>query len=257
MESAAALLKQLEALAPWHFDLEIAHGLRTIQGNRERYEDAAVRNVAVVRPEEMEPLLRRVYPEGLCGRSFLDAACNSGGYSFLAKRLGADRTFGFDARELWIRQAEFLKRHWPGDTSGMRFEQRGIHDLESEEKFDVALFKGVFYHLPDPIAGLERVAKLTHELIIVDSETDGERGDLCLRLNFEEEEHVMSGVHDLAWFPSGPDLLARVLQWLGFPEVREIAWHTKHSPRRRAPGRCRVIGARSAALLARFDATPG
>ena len=39
------------------------------------------------------------------------AACNCGGYSLVASDLGA-HSFGFDVRDRWIRQAQFLKRHF-------------------------------------------------------------------------------------------------------------------------------------------------
>lgn len=246
------LLKQLQELAPWHFDLPLSDGLKTSDGNREQYDDSNVQRVAVIDPYELAPLLRRIHPDGLRGKRFLDVACNGGGYSIVAKSLGADLAVGFDAREHWVRQARFLAEQL--QVKGTRFFTADLLSFTSDERFDICLFKGIFYHLPDPVAALRRVADLTDEVIIVDTETDGRRGDLCLRPHREGQTHIMSGVHGLAWWPSGPDLLAVILEWLGFSETREIFWNSKNVQHRGSPGRCRIIGARSPDILRAFDA---
>jgi tRNA (mo5U34)-methyltransferase len=50
----------------------------------------------------------------------LDCACNCGAFLFWAKELGADECFGFDIRQHWIDQAEFLREHRAWPTEGMR-----------------------------------------------------------------------------------------------------------------------------------------
>ncbi len=208
------LLEKLRQLAPWHFDLELSEGLHTIDGNRTEYGDTNLRNVVAIDPRELVPLLTRIYPEGLRGKRVLDVACNGGGYSFVAKRLGADFVLGFDAREHWIRQANFVAQHLSLD--GIQLVRSELYEFHVDVPFDVCLFKGIFYHLPDPVAGLRHIADMTREIIVVDTETDSKRGDLCLRLHREGQTHFMSGVHGLAWWPSGPDLIAALLDWLGF-----------------------------------------
>ena len=250
----AALVEALRDLGPWHFDIEIARGVRTVDGNRDDNGNNLFGFIPLIKPEEVSGLLRRVYPQGLEGKSFLDVACNAGGYSFVAKAMGASRTLGFDVRAHWIAQAEFVKRHWSGDSSGMRFREADLHSLDLDEHFDITMFKGILYHLPDPVAALKRVADLTREIMILDTETEGERGELCLRLCDETTTNLMSGVHGLAWFPSGPDVVERIARWAGFEEVRELFWEKKPARGARAnPGRCRLVAARSATLLRHFD----
>ncbi len=245
------LLDALRQLAPWHFDVELLEGLRTRDGNRQRYAGRNLNNIVVIDPNELAPLLKRIYPGGLQGKTFLDVGCNSGGYSIVAKRLGAELAVGFDAREHWIRQANFLAQHL--HLEGIQFIRSDLYDFNTDRHFDVCLFKGILYHLPDPVTGLRHVADMTREVIIIDTETDGTRGDLCLRPHREGHTHLMSGVHGLAWWPSGPDLIAMVLNWLGFQDTREIFWDKKNVKGRDNPGRCRIIGARSAAVLDNFD----
>ncbi len=91
-----ALRRQIHDLSPWHLDIEVVPGLRT--GDAASFEVAAAQNVSFVHGEdEFKTLMRSVYPSGLDGRSFLDVACNCGGYSFWARDLDAGRCLGFDA----------------------------------------------------------------------------------------------------------------------------------------------------------------
>lgn len=244
----------LRSLGPWHFDVDLGNSRRTVEGNS----SDGPRRVSVIDPHELEPLLLKIYPGGLDGRSFLDVACNGGGYSVVAQRLGASRTFGFDSREHWVSQARFIAAHLGLETA--RFEQKALHEVDLSEGYDVALFKGILYHLPDPVHALQQVCDITREIVIVDTETDGDRGDLCFQLNAEGTTSLMTGMHGLAWWPSGPDLLAVILTQLGFPEVREIFWRAKNPQRvkgRMQPGRCRIIAARTPEVLARYDVLPG
>lgn len=83
--------------------------------------------------------------------------------------MGAGTCFGFDVREHWIAQAEFLKRQLGGD--GMTFEVRRIEELASLglPRFDISFFNGIFYHLPDPAGGLKAAADLTNELLVLNT----------------------------------------------------------------------------------------
>jgi hypothetical protein len=78
-------------------------------------------------------------------------------------------------------------------------------------------FKGLFYHLPDPVSGLRIAADLTKELLILNTATlPGPEGALMLA---DEGYELMSGVYGLCWYPTGPVVLERILRWMGFTEV--------------------------------------
>ena len=190
---------EIVALAPWHIDVQVTNEISTavaenVQGDgRSGIEtDGPVR---FVRPRDSwEELMRRIYPDGLEGRSFLECACNCGAYCFWAKEPGAGRCHGFDVREHWIKQARFLQKHrtWPADD--VSFEVRDLYKLpESDlEQFDVTMFQGIFYHLPDPITGLKAAADKTRELLILDTaiRNDTPDGMLALAQELVEEVHV-------------------------------------------------------------------
>lgn len=210
----------------------------------------------VVDPEEMGRLFNRIWPRGLGGRTMFDVGCNGGAYCIHAHRMGASQTFGFDSRQHWIDQARFLARHFGHDQA--LFEAKALHEVAFERDYDICMFKGVLYHLPDPVHALQTVCDRTRELIVIDTATDGERGDLCFRLNPEGTENLMTGMHGLAWWPSGPDLMEAIMPRLGFPEVREIFFRPQTNRHGRSKaGRMRLIAARDKAALAAFDRKRG
>lgn len=248
-----AVAAEIRRLAPWHHDVEIAPGLTTAGAAAGAPYPPELGTPTVVDPQlNLELLVQDVFPEGLAGRSFLDCACNAGGYVFAAKRLGAGRCFGFEVRDHWLEQAHFLSRHLP--SPDIDFAQSRLEDLPSLglAPFDVTFFSGIFYHLPDPIAGLRSAADLTKELIVVN--TAAFPGDgRSLVLNREGVVPVMSGVDGLAWLPNGDRVVRELLAWCGFPHSR-LRFHRVPSKDRL---RIEVLGARDAATFHHFDATCG
>lgn len=235
---------EIGRLAPWHHDLEIAPGVRTGEGA-----GSGPGAPSLIRPDLLlAGLVADLFPDGLAGRSLLDCACNAGGYLFAAARLGAGRGFGFDARGHWIAQARFLARHLPADD--LDFAVCELADLPGLglEPFDLTLFNGIFYHLPDPVAGLRKAADLTRELIVVNTTLRRGRGD-ALVLNKESREAPMSGVDGLAWLPNGEPVLREILGWCGFPHVRlRSSW-----PIGGRNWRAQLVAAREGAALAHYD----
>ena len=59
------ILSEMVNLAPWHFDIEVVPGLRTSEANRAEYDNANHTNVRVTDPEELKPLLTKIFPPGL------------------------------------------------------------------------------------------------------------------------------------------------------------------------------------------------
>ena len=212
------LKSEIMRLGPWHLDIAVTPEVST-----RVWADEAGRPLASPR-EPFQRTLRSIYPDGLQGRSVLDCGCNSGGYAFWAKELGAGRCFGFDAREQWITQAQFLLEQ-RGEEE-MRFEVADLYSLPELERFDVTVFSGLFYHLPDPVSGLKIAADLTKEVILVMTATKTGSPDGFLYIENEATELPMSGLYGLNWRPTGPKVVEGILNWLGFPEVRVLG-HTE------------------------------
>jgi tRNA (mo5U34)-methyltransferase len=246
----AELRDEIIRLGPWHFDIEVADGLTTA---------VSLEAPAGTYPENFGPVsfqdvrtehrlhLRNLYPDGLAGRSVLDCACNSGGYLFWSRERGAGPCFGFDAREHWIRQARFIKEHRP-DTDGIEFEVMDLYDLPKRgfAPFDVTLFKGIFYHLPDPVTGLKIAADLTNEALIMDTNSRAGLPDGMLALEGEGAEELMLGIHGLNWHPTGPETVIRILEWAGFVEFHVIRWVREYKP---GTGRFGMVASKKHGLL--------
>jgi tRNA (mo5U34)-methyltransferase len=251
----AQVVAEGRELAPWHLDVEIAPGLSTREFEGAPYDEEAFGKVRLIdsRPRFMRTL-GDVFPDGLGGRSVLDVACNCGGFLYWARDVGAGECLGIDVREHWIDQARFLARHRVAPSEGMRFEVQDLYELPrlGLEPFDVTLFTGIFYHLPEPLTALRIAADLTREVLIVNTGSRIDLPDGLLAVFEESRTRAISGVYGLSWFPTGPDVVARMLAHVGFPEVRSVWWETLE---RQPPGHARLelVAARSADALAAFD----
>jgi SAM-dependent methyltransferase len=92
----------------------------------------------------------------LAGKRVLDIGCRDGLFSFEAERRGAAVILGID-NDLSRPAVEFLI---PYLKSSVRMENINLYDLEVSpaERYDLAIFAGVLYHLRFPFYGLKSVA---------------------------------------------------------------------------------------------------
>jgi tRNA (mo5U34)-methyltransferase len=248
------LKDEIIRLGPWHLNVQVTPELSTsvFQEAEPGTYPESMGKVAFVDPyASFIKQMKQVYPEGLEGKRFLDCACNCGGYSFWAKELGAQECFGFDVRQHWIDQAHFLMKNRSYPNDNMRFEVRDLYDLPhlNLEPFDITMFKGIFYHLPDPVSGLKIAADLTKELLYLDTATFNDYPEDALVCAFESTEDLMSGVHHLSWFPAGPKVLKDILRWAGFQEFCLLYWRKKRRGKPAKKGRLALMASRQEGLL--------
>ncbi|MEP3347651.1 MAG: class I SAM-dependent methyltransferase [Litoreibacter sp.] len=253
MKTNAQLIEEIDALAPWHHNLLLRDGITTKSATGA---DKTGQPVSVVDVEKVfEHSTAGLFPNGLEGRSFLDCACNSAGYSFVAKDLGAGRVYAFDAREHWINQARFVAEHRVADSSNMTFNVATVDHLANlDDKFDVTWFSGIFYHLPDPVASLKLAADRTNELLILNTACLPHNPDKdeepALSYRQEGTKQLMSGIDGPSWLPSGPKVLKNLLNWMGFSEVKVFFWSNVSNPNNNEMGgRIGMIAARQAGRL--------
>ena len=110
-------------------------------------------------------------PENLTGWTVLDLGAWHGFFSFECERRGADRVLAVD-NYAWneFGMDEFLSAH---ERLGSNVEHHrvDVHDLDPAEvgEFDLVLMLGVFYHLRNPLAALERIRRVTKRLLICET----------------------------------------------------------------------------------------
>lgn len=256
--SLEELRQEAMRLGPWHIEIDITPELSTratLEAPPGTYAESAFEGMSFQSPKEgFMRKMKRIFPSGLEGRSVMDCACNCGAYLLWCKELGAGDCYGFDARDHWIRQARFLAEH-RGQTEGVRFEVHDLYELGDVDPghFDVTLFNGIFYHLPDPVAGLKLAADRTDELLIVNTATRLGMPDGALVAAKESPDRAMSGVHGLNWFPSGPRVMQRILDWMAFPEIRCSRWGVPPQQHGRL-GRLEMLAARTTGFFGPWDA---
>lgn len=117
-----------------------------------------------------------IFKYGVWAKSVLDVGAWDGAFSFAAEERGARDVLSTDhfcwVGDGWGRKAAFdLAKKAKG--SRVREMVIDVPDLTPDRvgTFDVVLFLGVLYHLKNPLMALERMAPLTKEVLIVDTET--------------------------------------------------------------------------------------
>src|SRR5947209_11910462 len=107
-------------------------------------------------------------PADLRGKSVLDIGCNAGFYSIEMKRRGAHRVVAIDYDEVYLAQARFAAEVCEAEVE---FRQLSVYDVAAlNEKFDLVLFLGVFYHLRHPLLALDLIHQhVTRDLFIFQS----------------------------------------------------------------------------------------
>jgi SAM-dependent methyltransferase len=126
---------------------------------------------------------------GLQGKRVLDVACNAGFWSFQCALLGAREVVGFDARAELIEHAELVRR--TAGLGNVRFRQLDFWSMNPATlgRFDVVLSLGILYHLADPLAALERTARMASRGMLLDTAVDPS-DEPIMRLAWEEPNDV-------------------------------------------------------------------
>lgn len=164
-------------------------------------------------------LLERIrMPDDMTGRTVLDIGTFDGAVAFEAERRGAKRVVAVDHRV----PPGFLVAHRALNSS-VEFQEADVHRLDPERLgvFDIVFYLDVIYHLPNPMASLERVRGVTGDTMIL--ETEG-------ALDWMETPAAQfvgsaDAMRDSAlnwWYPNMPCLTAMV-QAAGFGRVEPVA----------------------------------
>jgi tRNA (mo5U34)-methyltransferase len=116
-------------------------------------------------------------PIKLEGATVLDVGAWNGAHAFGAKRRGASRVLATD-HYAW--NSEYFRGREAFDIAnealGLNIEAMDIDvptiSAETVGIFDIVLFLGVLYHLPSPLEGLEAVADVTKDCLVIETHAD-------------------------------------------------------------------------------------
>jgi len=154
---------------------------------------------------QLEAAWERMRPPDLTGKSVLDVGAWDGFHSFQAEKRGASRVLALD-HYVWSMRKDLQHAYWqqckkegvvpsayhllprvwdagtlPGKTGfdtahlilGSQVEQlvADFMTVNSEEvgSFDVVIFRGVLYHLKEPLRALTRLALFTREVALIET----------------------------------------------------------------------------------------
>lgn len=195
-------------------------------------------------------------PPSLEGKSVLDVGAWDGFYSFEAARRGARRvlatdSFAWDGRGWGSQDGFLLARKALGLETAVEARTIDVLDLGPEtlgETFDITLFLGVLYHLRDPVTALERVASVTRELLVLETETalGWLRAPAARVFPADELNH-----DDTNYFSFNRAALEGLLHRFGFTDV-SVVYRT---PLARRLARTTWLGARGEPLRSAFRST--
>lgn len=214
------LIKQMDALRPWHQVVQITNDLST-----EIYNEKNNGRKMVSHFKHSGKFIYDIYKKNIINKTMLDCGCNAGAHLFGAAKLGIKSGLGFDAREHWINQANWLKKNITiYNTDNLEFKIMNIYDIPKNNigNFDATMYSGLFYHVEEPFLSLKILSDVTNELLIINTafekSHDQNTNMDCLYFKSEGVLNPLSGVHGVSWLPSGEKVIVKMLQKLGFVE---------------------------------------
>ena len=188
-------------------------------------------------------LARMRFPADLRDKSVLDVGAWDGFYSFEAERRGAARvlatdSFAWDGRN-WSSKTGFEFAH---GALRSKVESKLIdlldHSPDAIGTFDVVLMLGVLYHMKHPLLALERVASVTREMLILETEVDNMLVPWP-SLAFYPSTELAGDPSN--WFGPNEKAVIGMLRAAGFTRV-ETVWRSSFARRVARAAKMRVQG---------------
>lgn len=156
-------------------------------------------------------------------KSVLDIGAWDGFFSFEAEKLGASKVVAVDPfmwnDNQWGSKKGFTLAQQALNSKVQDLNLNDISEIQTLDPFDVVLFLGVFYHLKDPFTLLEKVANITNDMLILETELDIRNNDFPM-MSFNYNKEVFED-HTNYWFPN-PKGMEALLKTVGFKEVKMV-----------------------------------
>lgn len=144
----------LHAFGPWFHNLHLPDGRQTAPHH-------FLGDFPSYKWQSIAPLL----PSRMDGWRVLDVGCNAGFYSIELARRGA-RVTAIDVNPHYLAQARWAAAQF-GILGQIELHRMQVYDLARwNNRFDLVLFLGVFYHLRYPLLGLDIVAHRVGRMMV-------------------------------------------------------------------------------------------
>ena len=249
LKTAAEVQQGIAGLAPWFYEFDLGDYGRTTSSL-----PPEVRQIHTTRLEMVNRAVEAHFGGDLGRVRCLDVGCHEGYYSVAMVRKGVREVRGVDVREENLRKARFVAETL--DLSNVRYERANCEELSGETHgaYELCLFLGLLYHLESPMAALRRIAAMTTEMCVVETQVVDEveglsewgcrdwvrpyQGVLALIDESGEflEGNAETGASPMATCPS-PKALEFMLKQAGFRRTEFIApppgAYEQHSRRKR------------------------
>lgn len=205
----AELIEKVRALGPWFHNIEVAPGIFT--------RDIAPapgpqpKNHPVPRWEKVRDAL----PEDMTGMSVLDAGCSDGYFSIKIAERGASRVLAVDGAAEPIKRIDWVIEHFGLKNVESRVQMLDRTSARKLGKFDLVFAMAVFYHMRDPITGIEMLASLGDRLLL-ETIVVPDRKDCYFKVKRPGGE---SGVPKL--IPSTA-CLEMLMRWAGYDKITQL-----------------------------------
>jgi tRNA (mo5U34)-methyltransferase len=200
-----------------------------------------------------QQMLRDIRLPNLKGKSVLDIGTFDGFFAFEAERRGASRVVALD-HYVWERRIDKCIAYWQErnargeSTRSAEFDQfidrenlpgkiafDTAHrllcskvepvvadfmtmDLRDLGEFDVVLYLGVLYHMTDPLGALSRVAQVTREVAVIETQAVSVLGGEDLSLCEFYPENQLNNDYSNWWAPNA-NALAGLCRAGGFSRI--------------------------------------
>jgi len=226
---------RIAALGPWFYEFDFGTDGRTVS--------LLPSDVLPIHSTRLEMVNRAVvahFGERLAQVRCLDVGCHEGYYSVAMARKGVREVLGIDVRETNLRKARFVAEAL--GLSNISYQQGNCEELDPSAlgRYELCLFLGILYHLENPMLALRKVAAMTTELCVIETQVADEvegaaewgarewtrpyHGILALIDESGEFEagNRETGASPLATCPS-PRALEAMLKHAGFSRIDWIA----------------------------------
>ena len=214
IEERQEILNSVKRLEPWYHSFHIADWLKI-----EAIHDG---------DSVLACLDRLGFPHDFSGKTVLDAGCNAGYYSFVAKTRGAKRVVGVELDPHYVRQAQYLSNLLGLDVE---FINEDVHWIDANlGTFDIVICTGLMYHIPDPTNVLSKLSAVCTDTILIESA-------LLLDPALTPMARFIEGTHmgdPTNWWIYGPQCLEGMVRAAGFQSAEFKGFyrepHGEHSP---------------------------